>query len=140
MISLSAATRVFIVAGYTDMRKSFNGLYGIVAQQLEMEPTSGHVFVFCNRSKNRIKLLLWDGSGLWVCAKRLEKGRFYWPWNTDSDGTDDRDAFILTHESLSLLLGGIDLKETSLRKWYRKVSDTGEENLGFRNKSKDKSI
>lgn len=140
MISLSAATRVFVVADYTDMRKSFNGLYGIVAQQLEMDPTSGHVFVFCNRSKNRIKLLLWDGSGLWVCAKRLEKGRFHWPWSSDSNGTDDRDAFILTHESLSLLLGGINLKETSFRKWYRKVSDTEEENLGFRNKSKDKSV
>lgn len=128
MISLSAATRVFIVSGYTDMRKSFNGLYGIVAQQLDMEPTSGHVFVFCNRSKNRIKLLLWDGSGLWVCAKRLEKGRFHWPWNNDSDATKDPNALILTHESLSLLLGGIDLKETSLRKWYRKVSDDELEN------------
>ena len=140
MISLSAATRVFVVAGYTDMRKSFNGLYGIVAQQLEMEPTSGHVFVFCNRSKNRIKLLLWDGSGLWVCAKRLEKGRFHWPWGIEENDDDERDAYILTHESLSLLLGGIDLQETSLRKWHRKVSDAEEESLGFRNKSKDKSL
>lgn len=143
MISLSAATRVFIIAGYTDMRKSFNGLYGIVAQQLERDPTSGHVFVFCNRSRNRVKLLLWDGSGLWVCAKRLEKGRFHWPWTEESDETagetSARDSYILTHESLSLLLGGIDLQETSLKRWYRKAVDPEEENSGFRNKSKDKS-
>lgn len=143
MISLSAATRVFVVAGFTDMRKSFNGLYGIVAQQLNRDPTSGHVFVFCNRSRNRIKLLLWDGSGLWVCAKRLEKGRFHWPWISESDQDDgnppDRDAYLLTHESLSLLLGGIDLKETSLKRWYRKSGGSDDESSGFRNKSKDKS-
>ncbi len=80
MITLSAATRVFVVAGFTDMRKSFNGLYGIVAQQLAADPVSGHVFVFCNRSRTRIKLLTWDGSGLWVCSKRLEQGTFHWPW------------------------------------------------------------
>ena len=144
MISLSAATRVFVVSGFTDMRKSFNGLYGIVAQQLQHDPTSGHVFVFCNRSRNRIKLLLWDGSGLWVCAKRLEKGRFHWPWIAEPDETDsnssDRDAYILTHESLTLLLGGIDLKETSLKRWYRKAGDSEGKISGLRNKSKDKSI
>lgn len=125
MISLSSATRVFVVAGYTDMRKSFNGLYGIVAHQLEQDPTSGHVFVFCNRSRNRIKMLLWDGSGLWVCAKRLEQGRFHWPWLPKRDEVTDRDvdAYVLTHESLSLLLGGIDLSETSYRKWFRKVDE-----------------
>lgn len=125
MISLSSATRVFVVAGYTDMRKSFNGLYGIVAHQLEQDPTSGHVFVFCNRSRNRIKMLLWDGSGLWVCAKRLEQGRFHWPWLPKLDEVTDQDvdAYVLTHESLSLLLGGIDLSETSYRKWFRKVDE-----------------
>lgn len=124
MISLSAATRVFVISGFTDMRKSFNGLYGIVANQLHQDPTSGHVFVFCNRSRNRIKLLLWDGSGLWVCAKRLEQGRFHWPWLDKSDDNEsDRDAFVLPHESLSLLLGGIDLDQTSFRNWYRKLKD-----------------
>ena len=128
MISLSSATRIFVVSGYTDMRKSFNGLHGIVAHQLEQDPTSGHVFVFCNRSRNRIKMLLWDGSGLWVCAKRLEQGRFHWPWiSTQAGETENRgtDAYILTHESLSLLLGGIDLNETSYRKWFRKVDQPG---------------
>jgi len=113
MISLSAATRVFIVPGATDMRKSFNGLYGIVSQQLQQDPTSGHIFVFCNRARNRIKLLLWDGSGLWVCAKRLEQGRFSWNW------PEDCSSHLITHESLSLLLGGIDLEKARPKKWYR---------------------
>ena len=114
MISLSSATRIFIVTGVTDMRKSFNGLYGIVAHQLDKDPLSGHVFVFCNRTRNRIKLLVWDGSGLWVCAKRLEKGRFHWDWDTDQA------AATITHESLSLLLGGLDLSRVEPRSWYRK--------------------
>ena len=114
MISLSSATRIFIVIGATDMRKSFNGLYGIVAHQLEEDPLSGHVFVFCNRARNRIKLLVWDGSGLWVCAKRLEKGRFHWSWNSD------KAAVTIAHESLSLLLGGLDLSQIEPRSWYRK--------------------
>lgn len=114
MISLSSATRIFIVTGVTDMRKSFNGLYGIVAHQLEEDPLSGHVFVFCNRARNRIKLLVWDGSGLWVCAKRLEKGRFHWQWDSD------RAAATISHESLSLLLGGLDLAKVQSRPWYRK--------------------
>jgi len=113
MISLSAATRIFVVTGPTDMRKSFNGLYGIVSQQLHEDPTSGHVFVFCNRARNRLKLLLWDGSGLWVCAKRLERGRFGWDWSEQAH------SHLITHEQLSLLLGGIDLRQAHDRDWYR---------------------
>lgn len=122
MISLSSATRVFVVTGFTDMRKSYNGLYGIVARQLEQDPLSGHVFVFCNRSRNRIKLLLWDGTGLWVLAKRLEKGCFHWRWDPTGERSANpstREAIVITHESLSLLLGGIDLEATRYRNWYR---------------------
>jgi len=113
MISLSSATRIFIVTGATDMRKSFNGLYGIVAHRLHENPLSGHVFVFCNASRNRIKLLLWDGSGLWVCAKRLERGRFSWDWAAEETSA------VVTHEYLSLLLGGIDLKDVENKRWLR---------------------
>src|ERR1035437_3095021 len=59
------------------MRKGFEGLYGLVRDRLSCEPLSGHLFLFCNAQRNRLKVLVWDGSGLWVCAKRLEKGRFY---------------------------------------------------------------
>ena len=116
MISLSAATRIFIVPGATDMRKSFNGLYGIVQQQLAQDPASGHVFVFCNQARTRIKLLIWDGSGLWVCAKRLEQGKFSWRWSAKDAG-----SLTIAHEQLSLLLGGIDLRQTRAKRWYRKV-------------------
>ena len=74
MLSLSSATRVFVALEPVDMRQSFNGLYARVQTVLQQEPTSGHWFVFTNRRRNRLKILLWDGSGLWICAKRLEKG------------------------------------------------------------------
>lgn len=116
MISLGSATRVFIVTGPTDMRKSFNGLYAIVKHKLQADATSGHVYVFCNSTRNRIKLLVWDGSGFWVCAKRLEEGRFSWQWPADEASVQ------VAHENLTLLLSGIDLVQTKARKWYRKVA------------------
>ena len=61
------------------MRKGFDGLFGLVRNRLSADPMSGHVFLFCNAQHNRLKLLFWDGSGLWVCAKRLERGCFRWP-------------------------------------------------------------
>jgi len=119
MIPLSPATRVFVVTGATDMRKGFNGLYGIVATRLGLDPTSGHLFVFCNASRNRIKVLLWDGSGLWVCNKRLEQGRFRWDWDASESSAS------IPHEQLAMLLGGFDLKQAQPRRWYRK-SNSGD--------------
>ncbi len=68
------------------MRKGFEGLYGLVRDRLSCDPLSGHLFLFCNAQRNRLKVLVWDGSGLWVCAKRLEKGRFTWPQSGDAQG------------------------------------------------------
>ena len=79
MFGWGPATRIYLAAGATDMRKGFEGLYGLARDRLQCEPLSGHVFLFTNAQRNRLKLLFWDGSGLWVCAKRLEKGRFRWP-------------------------------------------------------------
>lgn len=111
MITASGATKIFIATGVTDMRKSFNGLYGLVRGTLNQDPLSGHLFIFCNRRRDRIKVLSWDGSGLWVCAKRLEKGTFYWP------ESDTGAAVELTQAQLNLLLGGLDLKQTRPRGW-----------------------
>jgi len=61
------------------MRKGFDGLYGRVRDVLGCDPLSGHLFLFANARRSRLKVLLFDGSGLWICAKRLEKGRFAWP-------------------------------------------------------------
>lgn len=76
MFGLGPATRVYLASGATDMRKGFEGLYGLVRDRLLCDPLSGHLFLFCNGQRNRLKVLVWDTTGLWVCAKRLEKGRF----------------------------------------------------------------
>lgn len=112
MLTLTPTTRVYLAAGVTDMRKSFNSLAAIVANTLGRDPTSGHLFAFCNRGRNRIKVLYWDGSGLWVCAKRLEKGTFAWP-RTDARSVE------MSREELVLLVSGIDLSSARRRRWYR---------------------
>ena len=117
MFGFGPATRIYLAVGVTDMRKGFEGLFGLVRDRLQCEPLSGHVFLFCNGRHNRLKLLVFDGSGLWVCAKRLEKGCFRWPQSGDADG-----KVVLSHEELALLLGGIDLAQTQRRPWYRQVT------------------
>ena len=113
MFGFGPATRIYVATGATDMRKGFNGLYGLVRDRLECDPASGHVFLFTNSRRNRLKLVVYDGSGLWVCAKKLDGGRFCWPCTT-------AEKIVLSHEELALLLGGIDLEQTRRRKWYRK--------------------
>jgi transposase len=114
MFGFGPATRIYVALGATDMRKGFDGLYGIVRDKLGLEVRSGHLFLFTNARRNRLKILLWDGSGIWICAKRLERGRFSWP--LAGDGSD---RVTLSHEELSLLLGGIDLTQTRQKNWYR---------------------
>lgn len=118
MFGLGPATRIYLAAGATDMRKGFEGLYGLARDRLSCEPLSGHVFVFANAQRNRLKLLFWDGSGLWVCAKRLEKGRFRWPVAAEGE-----ERVVLSHEELTMLLGGIDLSRARRRPWYRAVTE-----------------
>jgi transposase len=115
MFGLGAATKVYLAPGTTDMRKGFEGLYGLVRDRLQCEPLSGHVFLFCNAQRNRLKVLYWDGTGLWVCAKRLAKGCFRWP-----EAGAGESKIILTQEELAMLLGGIDLSQTRHRRWYRR--------------------
>jgi transposase len=115
VFGIGPATKIYLALGATDMRKGFEGLYGLVRDRLQLEPLSGHVFLFCNKARNRTKVLFWDGSGLWICTKRLEKGRFSWP------SEDDQQArVILSHEELALLLGGIEVGRTQRKDWYRK--------------------
>jgi transposase len=115
MLGLGAATRVYLAIGATDIRKGFEGLFGIVRDRLLIDPLSGHLFVFCNARKNRLKILFWDGSGIWICTKRLERGRFSWPSQGDENGT-----LRLSQEQLALLIGGIELSKTKTKDWYRK--------------------
>jgi transposase len=118
------ATRIYVAAGATDMRKHFDGLYGLVRDHLGCTPESGHVFIFTNARRNRLKLVVYDGSGLWVCSKRLDRGCFRWP---EADSTVKK--IVLSHEELTLLLGGIDLKQTSRRAWHRKVREAESDKL-----------
>ena len=124
MFGFVPATRIYVAAGATDMRKHFDGLYGLVRDHLGCTPESGHVFLFTNARRNRLKLVVYDGSGLWVCSKRLDKGCFRWP---AADSTVKK--ILLSHEELALLLGGIDLKQTSRRAWYRKIREMESDKL-----------
>jgi transposase len=101
MISPPAGVRVWLAAGATDLRKGFDGLAGLVQTQLSEDPFSGQLFVFRGRQGDRIKVLWWDGDGLCLFAKRLERGHFIWP--QAASGT-----VLLTNAQLSMLLEGID--------------------------------
>jgi len=113
VFGLGAATRVYVATGATDMRKSFEGLYGLVREKLSCDPESGHLFLFANARRDRMKILFFDGSSLWVCARRMEGGRLRWP---EAEGGRVQ----LSREEFALLLGGIDLKQTEKRKWFRR--------------------
>lgn len=74
MFGLGPATKIYLCVEAADMRKGFDGLYGLVQDRLGQDPLSGHLFLFSNRGRTRLKVLVWDGTGLWICAKRLERG------------------------------------------------------------------
>ena len=98
--------RVYLACGATDMRKSINGLSAIVEGSFKLNPFDGALFVFCNRKRDRVKILEWDGDGFWLYFKRLEKGHFRWPT------VGNERTMVLTGEELSFLLGGtrVELK------------------------------
>ena len=93
--------RVHLACGHTDMRKSINGLSVIVQETFALDPFGAALFVFCNRKRDRLKILEWDGDGFWLYFKRLEKGHFRWPQPGDAP------TMLLTGEELSVLLGGV---------------------------------
>lgn len=104
MIGSTRSIRVFAYTGPVDMRKGFDGLYGLVVSQLERDPLSGDLFLFVSRGLKRAKVLLWDGTGLCLYSKRLEKGRFARLW-----GGEDTTSVELTMSELSLFLEGSKL-------------------------------
>ena len=87
VLSFTGGLKVFVALEPCDMRKGFNGLHALVTERLGEDPRTGALFVFTNRRHSRLKILCWDGTGLWVCTKRLEKGTFSWPRNTDVNAT-----------------------------------------------------
>lgn len=115
MLPFPSAIKIFVAVEPVDMRKQFNGLWAAVQEKLHEDPKSGAVFAFINKERTRLKLLYWDGTGVWVLAKRLEQGRFSWPAPSTT-----RTKLSLAPEALALLVGGIELKHGSLKPWYER--------------------
>lgn len=115
MLAFPAAIKVYVAVQSVDMRKQFNGLWAAAQEQLGEDPKIGAVFCFINKERTRLKLLYWDGTGVWVLAKRLEKGCFSWP-----QPSEKKAKLSLAPEALALLIGGIDLKHGSLKPWYER--------------------
>jgi transposase len=121
LLTLPATARVYLATGPTDMRKSFDTLMYLVKSVIGENPLSGHLFVFCNRRHNRLKILTWDGSGFWIFAKRLEKGTFSWPVVEPGQARIE-----LTAAALTLILTGIDVKDSEQRPWWRREPPSNE--------------
>ena len=113
MLALTAAIRIYLYRAPCDMRKSFDGLCGLIRYELDADPLSGSLFVFINRRRNMIKSLYWDRDGFAIWFKRLEKGRFNLPDIANSDGRIDR-------LQLTLLLEGVVPKKVSKRYIFEK--------------------
>lgn len=116
MLSFSGSLKVFVAVEPCDLRKGFNGLYAAVTERLGEDPKGGALFVFCNRRRTRLKILCWDGTGLWVLTKRLEQGTFSWPRPSEPQTT----KLVLTPPALALLTDGVDLRGAKLRPWYQR--------------------
>ena len=105
MFSFPNQTRVYLAVQPVDMRKSFSGLWAEASTQLREDPFTGALFAFSNKRRDRLKILYWDGSGAWVFAKHLEKGRFSWLVGTDTH------KLSIAPQALGMLLEGINLKD-----------------------------
>ena len=116
MLNIRGGLKVFLAVEPADMRKSFNGLYALAAGKLMEDPQQGALFVFTNKCRNRIKLLHFDGTGLWVAIKKLERGTFSWPAGVEVENG----RLKLSNEALILLLDGVDLKGRAMRPWYQR--------------------
>lgn len=115
MIGISPSTPIFLYTSATDMRKSFDGLCGLVTNFMEKKPDNGNLFVFVNRQRNRMKILVWDRHGFWLFYKRLEEGRFQLPMPQP----DNKDLPI-SYEQLLMMIEGIDFSSIKRRKRFSK--------------------
>lgn len=122
MLTIPASVRVFLALGATDMRKSFDTLARVARDVIGEDPLSGHFFVYCNRRRNRLKLLHWNGNGFWLYAKRLEKGQFTWPGRMSNGET----SLEMSGRELAAVLGGIDLRQATRKDWYQRPQLDGE--------------
>ncbi len=111
MLSFTASLKIYVAVEPCDMRKSFEGLSALTATALHEDVRDGALFVFSNHRRNRLKILYWDGTGLWVMAKRLERER-------SRGRRARRKSSGLRSEALAMLTGGVDLRGAKMRPWY----------------------
>jgi transposase len=119
VLSFSGSVRVFVALEPCDMRKGFEGLAGLVGTEMKEQVQSGALFVFGTRRRTRLKMLYFDGTGLWLLSKRLEAGTFSWPRDTEG-----KKKLRLRPEALALLTDGVDLRGAKLRPWYEREEKT----------------
>jgi transposase len=115
MIHLPASVRVYLCATPCDMRRSFDGLHALVTSVMHLDAFGGHLFVFSNRRRDRVKILYWDRDGFAVWAKRLEEGTYAMPFSDDGEVRHEISA-----QELGALLSGIDLSQAKRRKRYQR--------------------
>ncbi|MGV8120683.1 MAG: IS66 family insertion sequence element accessory protein TnpB [Candidatus Xenobiia bacterium LiM19] len=110
MLSLESVQRVYLAPGYTDMRKSINGLAALVSSVFNLDPFSESWFVFSNRERNKVKILRWEHNGFWLHYRRLERGRFRWP---SSEGGQ---TVVISRRQLQWLLDGLNIDQPKAHK------------------------
>lgn len=115
MIDFSNIENVYLSVGPTDLRKSIDGYAAIVAGEFHLDPFSNSLFIFCNRQKNKIKMIYWDGNGFWLLFKRLEKSKFKWPKASDSG------SISITHQQFRWLLEGLNIEQPKAFKPLKNV-------------------
>jgi len=120
MLTISRTTRVFLSTEPTDMRKGFDGLFSLVENVIREDPFSGHLFVFRNQRRDRLKVLWWDRDGLAIFYKRLERGSYEFPTDQMTKGSSDSRRLEIRADELALLLEGIDLASVKRRPRYQR--------------------
>jgi transposase len=116
MLSFAGSLRVFLAVEACDMRKGFEGLLGLVDERLQEDIRCGALFVFSNKRRTRLKVLYFDGTGLWLMTKRLEQGTFAWPKLEEIGAA----KLSLRPEAFAMLTDGIDLRGAKMRPWFER--------------------
>jgi transposase len=116
MLNLESVGEIYLAPGVTDLRKSIDGLSALVSAVFELDPFSNRWFVFCNRKRDKVKILRWDTNGFWLYYRRLEKGRFKWP-------TETGPALSISRRQLQWLLDGLTIEQKQAhRQVYARVA------------------
>lgn len=115
MLPVSSSSTFYLYNGPADMRKSFDGLCGLVSTQMKADVLNGSVYLFINRRRDRIKMLVWDPNGFWLIYKRLEQGRLQWPKSKSGEQSIE-----ISYELLVMLIEGVDINYIRRKKRYKR--------------------